>query len=623
MDCITAFDIETTNLRQYEQAIMYIWQWGFEWGDVVVGRTWDELKAFIDGLVDHLGGKVLPVYVHNLSFEFQFLRTIYDFAPQEVFAVKSRKVLRATMYDVLELRCSYIHSNMSLDEYTKRMGVKHTKRSGEKYDYEKERYPWTPLTNYEMEYATYDVIGLIEALEVEMDADGDNCKTVPLTSTGYVRRDTKAAMKKGPVKEVKECLPDVPLYQMLRAAFRGGDTHANRYYAGRILKNVKSADRSSSYPDVICNCPFPVRPFIRSGAIDVAELFADGNAVVATIALYNIELRDAHWGDPYLSRDRCRDIKSGYYDNGRILRAEQLVTTLTDIDWRIVSETYKFDAVIIDSYRTKYGRLPQQIIDVNIEYYRRKTELKGVDGEEIYYMKSKNKLNSIYGMTAQDPGKQDILFIDGVFTELEEPLETVLERYNKRAFLTYAWGVWVTAWARYRLYEGVKLAGDGFVYCDTDSVKYVGDIDWSEYNKQRVADSEKSGAYATDPHGVTHYMGVFEEEGTAEEFKTLGAKKYVFRKNGKLTITVAGVGKIAGAKELEAAGGIEAFTPGFVFRDAGGLDAVYNDAPPMEHIEAEGKRARLGPNVYLRPSEYTVGITNEYEKILEEIEKKY
>lgn len=598
---------------------MYVWQWGFEWGEVVVGRTWEELDDFIHELIQHLGDAVLPVYVHNLSFEFQFLRTIYDFSAKEVFALKSRKVLRCTMYDRLELRCSYIHSNMSLDEYTKKMGVKHTKRSGEKFDYDKARYPWTPLTEYEMEYATYDVIGLIEALEVEMDADGDNCKSIPLTSTGYVRRDTKAAMKKGPINEVKQCLPDVPLYQMLRDAFRGGDTHANRYYAGRVLHDVKSADRSSSYPDVICNCPFPIRPFIRSGAVSSQELFTGVDAVVATLALYNVELIDSHWGDPYLSRDRCRDIKNGYYDNGRILRADQLIMTVTDIDYKILQETYSFDVVVLDSYHTRYGKLPPQIIEVNIEYYRRKTELKGVDGEEIYYMKSKNKLNSIYGMTAQDPGKQNILFIDGAFQEMDDPLEEVLERYNKRAFLTYAWGVWVTAWARYRLYEGIKLAGDGFVYCDTDSVKYIGAVDWTTYNERRISDSLASGAYATDPHGAVHYMGVFEEEGMSEEFKTLGAKKYVYRKGGKLTITVAGVGKIAGAKELEKAGGIEAFTPGFVFRDAGGLDAVYNDEPPMEYIEADGKRARLGPNVYLRPSEYTVGITNEYEKILQEI----
>lgn len=623
LDVITAFDIETTNLEEEEQAIMYVWQWAFEWGQVVVGRTWEELDNFIARLVRMLDGSTLPVYVHNLSFEFQFLRTIYDFGPEEVFCLKSRKVLRASMYNTLELRCSYIHSNMSLGEYTKRMGVKHQKLDGNVFDYSKRRYPWTPLTDYELDYAAYDVIGLIEALEVEMDTDGDNCKTIPLTSTGYVRRDTKAAMKNGPIREVKEALPDVPLYKMLREAFRGGDTHANRYYAGRILHEVKSADRSSSYPDVICNCLFPVKPFIREGAISLDTVTEDTRyAWVLKLALYNVVLRDIHWGDPYISRDRCAIISDGQYDNGRVLRAAQLVTTVTDVDLRIISETYSYDAVILDSYKSAYGKLPKQLIDVNIDYYKRKTELKGVAGEEIYYMKSKNKLNSIYGMTAQDPGKQDIVFVDGEYVEKEDPLEEVLERYNKRAFLTYAWGVWVTAWARYRLYEGVKLAGDGFVYCDTDSVKYIGEVDWTAYNKQRISDSIANGAIATDPQGVDHYMGVYEQEGEAEEFKTLGAKKYVYRQKGKLTITVAGVGKIEGAKELERAGGVEAFKPGFVFRDAGGLDAVYNDTTPMGEIEAEGRTVRVGPNVYLRPSEYTVGITNEYEKILEEILKK-
>ena len=59
--------------------------------------------------------------------------------------------------------------------------------------------------------------------------------------------------------------------------------------------------------------------------------------------------------------------------------------------------------------------------------------------------KSKNKLNSIYGMMAQNPVKQSIDFIDD----------------------------WMTAWARYRLEEGIWLAGDNFVYCDTDSVNIL------------------------------------------------------------------------------------------------------------------------------------------------------
>lgn len=57
---------------------------------------------------------------------------------------------------------------------------------------------------------------------------------------------------------------------------------------------------------------------------------------------------------------------------------------------------------------------------------------------------SKQLLNSLYGMTAQGPLKPDIEFNEGVYT---------------------------TAWARLRLEEGIRLAGENLVYVDTDSVK--------------------------------------------------------------------------------------------------------------------------------------------------------
>ena len=68
--------------------------------------------------------------------------------------------------------------------------------------------------------------------------------------------------------------------------------------------------------------------------------------------------------------------------------------------------------------------------------------------------------------------------------ESRKHLFELLEKYNKKAFLCYQWGVWVTAWARYRLEEGLKIAGEKAVYCDTDSVKYVGNVDWKDYNKK-------------------------------------------------------------------------------------------------------------------------------------------
>lgn len=624
-DAICAFDIETTRLPDIEQSIMYVWMFHVKQSDLtIVGRTWEEFDAFLKQLVNELGESSLCIFVHNLSYEFQFLRAIYSFLPEEVFAVENRKVLKCTMYDKhIEFRCSYLHSNMSLAEYTKKMGVKHQKLSGEEFDYNKTRYPWTPLSEKELQYCVHDVIGLCEAIETEMLADGDNLYTFPLTSTGYVRRDAKKAMRNVSPSFVKTQLPDIEVYKMCREAFRGGDTHANRYYAGRTLKNVKSADRSSSYPDVQCNCEFPVSEFFRAGAIDFDRLMhiitVRKKAVLMRISITNLRLTDEFWGCPYLSRDKCRRIENGVYDNGRILSANYLETTITDVDLRIIIDQYSFDDLCaFDVAYARYGKLPKPLVAETIAYYKAKTELKNVTGQEIYYMKSKNKLNSIYGMMAQDPVKQSIIFKNGDWESGNEEMADLLETSNRKAFLCYQWGVWVTAWARFRLQEGIKLAGDNFVYCDTDSVKYIGEIDWTEYNKKRIEDSLKSGAYATDPAGITHYMGVYEFDGEYAEFKTLGAKKYAYTYKGseETHVTIAGVNKRKGGKELDKFGGLDAFKPGFVFTESGGTESVYNDHPEIGTICRDGREIAITPNIVIRDSTYTLGITAEYENIL-------
>ena len=229
-DAICAFDIETTRLADIEQSVMYVWMFHIKQLDLtIVGRTWEEFDTLLKKIVGELDGTTLCIFVHNLSYEFQFLRAVYNFSPEEVFAVDSRKVLKCTMYDKqIEFRCSYLHSNMSLAEYTKKMGVAHQKLSGEEFDYNKIRYPWTPLSERELQYCTHDVIGLCEAIETEMLADGDNLYTFPLTSTGYVRRDAKKAMRNVSPSFIKSQLPDIEIYKMCREAFRGGDTHANR-----------------------------------------------------------------------------------------------------------------------------------------------------------------------------------------------------------------------------------------------------------------------------------------------------------------------------------------------------------------------------------------------------------
>lgn len=635
-DIITAFDIETSRLLDIEQSVMYVWQWQFDEDYTVVGRTWEQFAEFQRKIAEILDDSVLVVFVHNLSYEFQFLRGIYQFSPDEVFAIKSRKVLKCNIHGCFEFRCSYIHSNMNLDTYTKKMGVKHKKLTGT-FDYEKIRYPWTELSNDELAYCVHDVQGLVEAIKIEMEHDGDNLYTFPLTSTGYVRRDAKKAMSNVSFSFVRNQLPDYEIYKMLREAFRGGNTHANRYYANYTLHNVHSADRSSSYPDVMCNCKFPISEFYRLGDLpykDVVKLIEKRNkALIMRVAITGIYLTRIDWGCPYLSISKCRHIENALEDNGRILSADYLETTLTDIDLRIVLQEYSFtDIRFFDVASSRYGYLPTPLISTICQYYHYKTELKNVPGKELLYMKSKNKLNSLYGMCAQDPVKQSILFINNDFQEQNEEEAKLLLEHNKKAFLAYQWGVWVTAWARYRLEEGIILAhGDiekpdspQFVYCDTDSVKYLGDIDLSVFNKQRITDSKRSGAYATDPAGITHYMGVYEKEHDMCEFRTMGAKKYVYRETpeDRLICTIAGVSKSLGGKELESHGGITAFHEGFTFEQAGGLEAVYNDDVDTV-IYVEGHSLHITANVVLRPSTYTLGLSADYKRLLTEVRYEY
>lgn len=163
---VTAFDIETTNIDEIDQAVMYVWQYQIDDICTVIGRRWVDFERFIHNLAEALPEDLYMVtYIHNASFEFQFLAGIYNFMPEEVFSIRSQKVLKFTMLNRIEFRCSYLHSNMSLSEYLKKMNVKNKKISGDLFDYSKKRYWFTKLNNLELSYIVNDVRGLVQAIK--------------------------------------------------------------------------------------------------------------------------------------------------------------------------------------------------------------------------------------------------------------------------------------------------------------------------------------------------------------------------------------------------------------------------------------------------------------------------
>lgn len=120
-------------------------------------------------------------------------------------------------------------------------------------------------------------------------------------------------------------------------------------------------------------------------------------ACLIRIALFNVELKNYYEGCPYLSKDKCRNIKKGIFDNGRILYARYLETTITDIDFTIINEMYNYEnPCIFDSWYARYGDLPVQFTDVIKDMYKDKTKLKGDDNSAILYEKIKAMINALY-----------------------------------------------------------------------------------------------------------------------------------------------------------------------------------------------------------------------------------
>lgn len=659
VNVINAFDIETSRIDLDPAAhdyhsFMYIWQWQLGEDNTIIGRTWEEFEVLI-GLLAHTLYEIseeqslpevphLVCFIHNAAHEFAFLAGIYHFQPEEGFYRAVRKPIYFEMHRCIEFRCSYLQTNMSLKKLTKQYGVPE-KLSGQKFDYDKVRFPWTPLTDYELEYCITDVESLVKVMRIRMEKDGDNLQTLPLTSTGYVRRDVRQALK--PLfLDIREILPDEEQYRLLRKAFRGGNTHANKAYAGKILKDVYSYDMASCYPAQQLTKQYPMSKFRwlddRLSLDRIIRFLKLGYAVVGLYEFTNLRLKDKKTAIPYLSLSRTESFdfeypddenkarKSYGIDNGRILYAKFSRMALTEIDLEIVLQQYDYDVIVVKrAMVAQKGYLPEEYKQVIRKYYHNKTYLKGTqDPDEQYlYQKDKEKLNAIYGMSAQDPIHADVRYDNGIWTVsgYDRPVDELNKTLLKAKF-PYQWGVYTTAYARQALQEGIDLAGRKMVYCDTDSIKTLGPVDIESINGYRRKLAKVYGGVEQDRKGIDHYIGIFEYEGKYDRFITCGAKRYAYEQDGHMNITVAGVTKEVNEETgvpfaVEELGKLENFREGMKWEKAGGIAAVYNDNDDFMYTDPDsGRQVYIGKNVALVPSTYEMTYAKDYRRLLTELD---
>lgn len=380
---------EEQNLCEYYNC-MYIWM--FSINDVVYyGRKWEELEKFLTLLNNDIPEKKI-VFIHNLAFEFQYLSGYFKF--EKVVARKSRKVMKCELLNFnVEFRCSYMMSNVALEKLPKQYNLPVRKLVGN-LDYTKIRTSITPLTDEELDYCENDCLVVYEYIKVELK-EYEYVNKIPLTSTGHVRRELKDKVSKdyNYKRKVSSAISvDPHIYNLLIQSFGGGYTHASWVLANEVLPNVDSYDFVSSYPYILTTHLFPSKEF-RKCNIKKVEQMSRKFAYLLVVRFTNLKCR---YYNNFISMSKCRSIYNGRYDNGRVISADSLEMTITDIDFYFFLEAYDCEYEILECYYSLYNYLPKQFIDFVLDKYVVKTEYKGVVGKELEYQLEKSKFNALY-----------------------------------------------------------------------------------------------------------------------------------------------------------------------------------------------------------------------------------
>ena len=645
----------------------WIYQWAFRWcRQLCIGRTPSELLDALDRIDQANGltrdGVGCVVYIHNASYDLAYLM---PFLKQKY--CKIDKILATSPHKMItlevgpwEFRCSFRLSNRSLYKWGKDLGIKHGKKKG-LIDYDVLRFPNTKLTRRDWIYQIYDVLALEECVLKELESEGDTLRSIPLTSTGYVRRHgRKLARAANDWKEFSKTRLDVSTYKGLRFAFAGGLTHGNRFYISKTVRgNIRHRDFRSMYPSELrARKDFPAGPWFKVYEYepgvpftwDDYEEWKKENCLLVTAIVGPLELRRGETL-PYLQHSKCLlgaspGWKATVKDNGRVIKSVGVtVLTMTEIDWDILRKQYKFESEpqIMSVTASKRGPIPEYLRELVDVYFTEKTVFKDLvkklDAEgaaaaviqdaETSLVKSKNRANGIFGMTATDPVRLDYELSEETWewshTELsKELIEEKLDKFYKsrNSFMRYQIGVYVTALARKDLMSMYWIIGpENFLYGDTDSIFYLSTPEIEERieaeNKRRYDEAIANGAFVT-ANGKTVTYDAFELEkhkGDTEritEFRFLHAKAYAYTTDdGELHVTVAGVSArdAKGYTREQELGNIDNLRSGFTFRRCGSTTSIYLVGEPErvwvgEHLVETAGGCVLMPTTKTLHDEY-------------------
>lgn len=658
-NAIYTFDIETTTLyyingkwltwykgiptKGIEKcSLCYLWQFGIN-NDVFMGRTLEEFRTFLEALVLRVH---IPftIWVHNLGYECQHLRNVIrDF---EVFARQPRQPMYFDCKDIgiegVRFRDSLILTQYSLDKCSKLYApVEYQKLTGS-IDYNELRTPHSKLTPEVLAYAENDIHALYYTV-LHYRKQYRYIDSIPLTHTGIVRRNlTKYLRANSPdyFRQVRACVPYPAEFRGQQQAFTGGSVIGNPCYSGRTVHNVASNDIASSYPaHLVLFGEYPVTRFRIQRAIKSVEGLNVANKCHCMLVTFKglKGILNVH----YIPHARLLTVSRGVYDNGKLVCCAGATLWLTEIDLEIINRVYTYDSIELNEvWEADKGYINDEYRRFIIDCYRQKTTLKGIPEKKDEYDDYKTTINALYGIFVTSIVTPDISYEGRDWHTADINLSDKLrELKSKRNNINiYSQGVYCTALARRSLWRIiVELDKLGvFVYSDTDSHKYINRLSLAKeirgvfeaFNDDMLVrhkivaqqlNIDPSELAPVDIKGIAHPLGFSEYEGLFEDFCQRGAKKYCYKDNDGLHITVAGLGKKKALSEGTPLKSVQDFEQDLYFDEehSGRLTATYNDSQPPITIDGHTYYYRYG--LALTPTTYTLSDGGEYSEYLEKL----
>lgn len=624
--------ISDTLSKMNKGGCCYLWQLGID-DKRFYGRSLHEFKSIFYGLCDHIGTPFI-IFVHNLAFEYEWLRGIFGDNNIEAFYTESRKPLYFR-YKNAEFRCTYRLTNSSLAAWGKKVGLPKL----DSLDYGELYTPISKLPEGALKYSERDIEIMYVGLKQFVDEYG-NVWNIPYTQTGQVRRDIKAMYRKNLNyhNRITDMLPrNADEYKTERWAYMGGMCFAGIKNTGKLLQHVGSFDRGSAYPFQMVTRSFPASRFRECITTDFDYdlyhyiFYAEFSNVKAKSAIHCIPL----------SR-MINKYGAGDYDNGKLIEFRgSFHMLLTEQDLQTYERYYEFDIYISKAWVALSRLLDINMVKYVLKLYSDKTTLKGVEDRKEEYARKKEKLNSCYGMmcTSLVFDTHELLpngeWVDRQPTD-DEVTETLQGRQKNiwKNTLAYSTGIYVTAYQRADLLETIAGVKDSdFCYCDTDSIKMVNPEKYRKYfdtintkMTERIYQiAEHRGIdielyQPKDQNGKKYLIGLWEDEGMYDRAIFLGSKRYCYEQDGHTNVVVSGVPKAASDNF-----NIEDFKDGHIFTP---LECQYKKNI-LTYIDGNNAPVKLKRGQYdewtvndkyainMFPTGYDMSLTREYRNLVE------